>query len=404
MNGSEFSNLKGRNILLGVTGGIAAFKSCQLVSSAIKKGAAVKVILTENATEFVGASSFEALSKNPVYTDIFRGSTPWDINHISLAKWADVMVIAPATANIMAKAAAGIADDLLSTTILAYPGKIFYAPAMNTIMYESHATQDNMKILSNRDASMIEPGEGRLACGDIGRGRMAEPDDILSALDQYFAAKADLAGKTVVVTAGPTREYIDPVRFLSNPSSGRMGYALASECAKRGAVVHLITGPVSLDKPDGCIIHNVTTALDMYDAVMNLFNDCDIAIMAAAVADYRPKNTAKDKIKKSDGISGIELVRNPDILKEAGSKKGKRILTGFAAETNNLIENAKVKLIKKNLDYIFANDVSIDGAGFGSATNEGVLLCRDGREINISNSEKKIVASIIIDCIVDGMK
>lgn len=391
------SFLKDKNILLGITGGIAAYKAADLTSRLVKEGAKVKVVMTKNALEFINPLTFESLSGNPVYYDTFQRSQSWDINHISLAKWADVMVVAPATANIIAKAACGLADDLLSTTILSVECKVFFAPAMNTAMYRKEAVQHNIDILKNRGYEFIGPASGRLACGDRGEGKLADVEDIVETLRRWSAQKKDMEGLRVLVTAGPTREYIDPVRFLSNPSSGRMGYAIAQACAGRGAKVDLISGPVNIEAPTGVNLHKIETAMEMYQKALELYDNVDIVFKAAAVADYRPVKVSEQKIKKGQEPMVLEMVRNPDILLELGKRKKHQILVGFAAETSELEKYAREKLDKKNLDFILANDVTMPGAGFQSETNQGILFCRSGEAVPIPKLDKNEFANFLID-------
>ena len=391
------SFLKDKNILIGITGGIAAYKAADLTSRLIKEGAKVKVVMTENALKFIDPLTFESLSGNPVYYDTFQRSERWDINHVSLAKWADVMVIVPATANIIAKAACGLADDLLSTTILAVECKVFFAPAMNTAMYRKEAVQHNISILKNRGYEFIAPAKGRLACGDWGEGKLANVDDIVEILKRWAAPRKDMKGLRVLVTAGPTREYIDPVRFLSNPSSGRMGYAIAKACIERGAEVDLISGPVNIEAPAGVNLHKIETAMEMYQKALELYDSVDIVFKAAAVADYRPAKRSEHKIKKGQEPMVLEMVRNPDILLELGNRKKHQILVGFAAETSELEKYAKEKLEKKNLDFILGNDVMVAGAGFQSETNQGILFCRSGEAVPIPMLDKKEFANYLID-------
>ncbi len=391
------SVLKDKNILIGISGGIAAYKAADLTSRLIKEGAQVKVVMTKNALKFIDPLTFETLSGNPVYYDTFQSREKWDISHISLAKWADVLVIVPATANIIAKAACGLADDLLSTTILAVECKVFFAPAMNTVMYSKEVVQHNMDILKKRGYEFIDPASGRLACGDWGKGKLANIEDILETLKAWALPNKDMEGMRVLVTAGPTREYIDPVRFISNPSSGKMGYAIARACLNRGAKVDLVSGPVDINPPLGAVVHKIETALQMYEKVLELYDKADIVFKAAAVADYRPVEAKKQKIKKSQGSMVLEMVRNPDILLELGKRKKHQILVGFAAETSELEIYAQDKLVRKNLDFILGNDVSKAGVGFQSETNQGILFCRSGESIPIPMLDKEEFANHLID-------
>ncbi|HWQ30396.1 MAG TPA: bifunctional phosphopantothenoylcysteine decarboxylase/phosphopantothenate--cysteine ligase CoaBC, partial [Negativicutes bacterium] len=371
--------LKGKNVVLGVSGGIAAYKACELVSRLKKLSAGVHVIMTDSASKFVTPLTFQSLSMNQVVVDMFDAPKYWEIEHISLAKKADVFVIAPATANIIGKLANGIADDMLSTTVMATRAKVIIAPAMNTNMYENPVVQRNMKLLKELGYIFIEPEEGRLACGDVGKGKIADPAVIEAAIIEALTPQQDLAGKTVLVTAGPTREAIDPVRFISNNSTGKMGFAIAERAAKRGARVHLVSGPVNLDTPQGVTRHDIFSAEEMLNKVMELFPQCDIAIKAAAVADYAPETVYTQKVKKTDGGLELRLKKNPDILYELGKIKGDKILVGFAMETENLIENAAQKVKKKKLDFIVANDLNEVGAGFAGDTNVVKLIDSEGR-------------------------
>lgn len=391
------SSLKNKNILIGITGGIAAYKAADLTSRLIKEGAKVKVLMTQNALKFIDPLTFESLSGNPVYYDTFQRTERWDINHVSLAKWADIMAIVPATANIIAKAAYGLADDLLSTTILAVECKVIFAPAMNTAMYKKEVVQHNISILKSRGYEFVAPARGRLACGDWGEGKLADVEDILETLRRCLVQKKDMKGLKVLVTAGPTREYIDPVRFLSNPSSGRMGYAIAQACIERGAEVYLISGPVDIKAPEGVNLYKIETAMEMYEKALELYDNVDIVFKAAAVADYRPANVSDHKIKKGQEPMVLEMVRNPDILYELGKRKKNQILVGFAAETSELEKYAKEKLEKKNLDFILANDVTIPGAGFQSETNKGILFCRSGEVVSIPMLDKNEFANYLLD-------
>lgn len=364
------SALQGKNIVLGVTGGIAAYKSCVLVSRLVKQGAQVDVIMTKSACEFVAPLTFQTLSRRPVVTDLFSSPEYWEVEHIALAKKADLFVIAPATANVIAKMAHGIADDMLTTTVLATQAPLLIAPAMNTIMWQHPATQENLALLTKRGAHTVGPEGGQLACGDVGAGRMSEPQNILAAIESILSAPQDMRGLKVLVTAGPTRERLDPVRFLSNHSSGRMGYAIAEAAKARGAQVTLVTGPTSIEKPEVDTVQ-VESTQDLYDAMMERFADQDIIIQAAAPADFTPDTVSEEKIKKGrrDSLQ-LSLKSTPDVAAAIGQqKKPGQILVGFAAETENLIENARKKLAGKNLDMIVLNDVTKPGAGFGVDTN-----------------------------------
>ena len=385
-----------KNILLGVTGGIAAYKAAYLAGALKKEGASVQVAMTKNATKFIAPLSFETLTGNPVYTDTFRREGDFDVAHISLAQKADFAVIAPATANFIAKMAAGIADDMLTTTCLALTCPVFIAPAMNTAMYENKLTQQNMDKLRKLGVHFIDPEEGLLACGDTGVGRMSEPDEIISALKNKFALLQDFAGVRILITAGPTIEKIDPVRYLTNRSSGKMGYALALEAVRRGARVTLISGPVSLAPPVGAETIAVQNADEMYRAVMQNKNKADIIIKCAAVADYTPVRVSGNKIKKGQSFT-LELKATKDILSELGDGNKKIFLVGFAAETDHVLEYAREKLIEKNLDMIVANDVSDSGVGFDSDDNAVDILHRSGRESHFSSEPKKTIAGYVLD-------
>ena len=393
--------LSGKKIVLGVSGGIAAYKACELVSRLKKLNADVHVIMTASAAKFVTPLTFQSLSLNQVAVDMFDTPNYWEIEHISLAKLADVIVIAPATANIIGKLANGIADDMLSTTVMATKAKVMIAPAMNTNMYENPVLKRNIKLLSELGYIMIPPTEGRLACGDVGKGKMAEPAVIEESIIDLLNPKQDMAGRTVLVTAGPTREAIDPVRFISNNSTGKMGYAIARQAALRGAKVYLVSGPTNLDTPIGVERYNVISAEEMYGKVMELFPKCDIVIKAAAVADYAPMTSYSQKVKKSGNQLELKLKKNPDILYELGKIKGDRILVGFAMETENLVENAAEKVKKKNLDFIAANDLNEAGAGFAADTNAVKLIDREGNIENIPLKIKDEIADIILDRIIN---
>lgn len=366
--------LNGKKILLGVTGGIAAYKAAALCSKLVQQGAEVRVMMTESATKFISELTLQALSKNPVHTDTFDEKNPSAIAHINLADWADLVLIAPATANIIGKMAAGIADDMVSTTLLATQAPIMLAPAMNVHMYVHPAVTKNMAELVARGVMMVEPGEGLLACGYTGKGRMEEPESIVAVVNSFFQqqeqrGKLPLAGKKVVVTAGGTIERIDPVRYISNDSSGKMGYALAKAAHQLGAEVTLIAANTHLSAPVGVRVMAVESAQDMYEAALSVWGDTDILVKAAAVADYRPKAAADRKIKKSGDTLTLELVKNIDILETLGGQKTGQFLIGFAAETDDLEKYAMDKLRRKNCDLLIANDVTREGAGFGTDTN-----------------------------------
>lgn len=389
--------LSGKNVVLGVCGGIAAYKACDIVSRLKKLGANVDVIMTESASEFVTPLTFQTLSQNPVVQDMFEEVSAWDVRHISLAKKADVFLIAPATANIIGKMANGIADDMLSTTVMATKAKVLIAPAMNSAMYENPVLQRNIETLKELGCIFIEPESGMLACGDIGKGKLAQPEDIVEIVQQQLLHTGELSGRTVLVTAGPTREAIDPVRYITNHSTGKMGYAIAKAAIRKGANVILVSGKTNLKPPLGLEkFVSVESTIDMYNAVVENIDGCDIIIKSAAVADYRPKTRSDKKIKKTEGDLVLELERNPDILLEIGKKKGNRILVGFAAETDDIMENAAKKIEKKNLDFIVANDITAKGAGFGVDTNIAKLLYRDGKVIELEKMSKDELSEIIL--------
>jgi phosphopantothenoylcysteine decarboxylase / phosphopantothenate---cysteine ligase len=391
-----------KKILLCVTGGIAVYKAVALTSKLIQAGYEVKVILSESATKFVTPLSFQALSRNYVYTDTFEELNPKVIAHIDLADWADLVIVAPATANVIGKLANGIADDMITTTLLATTAPVWIAPAMNVHMYEHPSVKRNINTLYEMGLRFIEPNEGFLACGYVGKGRLEEPENIVASIRDYFknGETKILLGKKMIITAGPTREKIDPVRYITNHSSGKMGYALAEVAQEMGAEVFLVSGPVHLDKPKGVHVIPVESAEDMYNAVISRFNEVDIVIKTAAVADYRPKNPSEHKIKKRPGDEVIELERTKDILLELGKRKEKQILVGFAAETNQVEEYAKEKLIKKNADMIVANDVLAEGAGFGTDTNIVTLVTKSSESIKLPLLSKKDVAKEILSKIV----
>ena len=388
--------LRGKKIVLCVTGGIAAYKACDLTSRLKKRGAEVRVGLTAHACAFVPPLTFETLSGNPAYTDAFERK--FEIEHVALAKWADAAVVAPATANILAKMAAGIADELVSTTLLAATAPVLVAPAMNAAMWRNPATQANVNALAARGIRFVGPESGFLACGDADVGRMSEPEAIVSALDQLLEpAKRDFEGKTVLVTAGPTVERIDPVRFITNRSTGKMGYAIAEAAAARGARVLLASGPVNLNPPKGVELISVESSKELCAAVLSHADEADIVIQAAAPADFTPETVADQKIKKTGSDLALRLVPTTDIARELGSRKRPgQILVAFAAETERLIENAKRKLEKKNADLVVANDVTRPGAGFGGNTNIVSLVTRDSAE-ELPIMPKSGVADAILD-------
>ena len=388
----------GKHVVLGVTGGIAAYKACEVVSRLRKLHAEVDVIMTQNATRLVQPLTFETLSKRPVCVDTFARVESWDVKHISLAQKADIMVVAPATANLMAKLAHGIADDMLSTTLLATKAPILIAPAMNTGMWTAAATQQNLQTLTSRGVKTVGPGSGFLACGDTGSGRMSEPVEIVEAIQSILCPKRDMEGLRVLVTAGPTVERIDPVRYLTNDSSGKMGYALAEAAHQRGAQVTLVSGPVHIAAPNGVEMVPVTSTASLYECMMERCEQQDIIIQAAAPADYRVEHIAEQKIKKQSGEPFVlTLVENPDVARAVGQcKQPGQVLVGFAAETQNVMYNAQDKLQKKNLDLMVANDVTAEGAGFGVDTNIVTLITRDGAT-PLPKMSKREVAEHILD-------
>jgi phosphopantothenoylcysteine decarboxylase/phosphopantothenate--cysteine ligase len=389
--------LTGRRITLGVTGSIAAYKAADLASQLVKLGADVRVILTAAASEFVGAATFRALTLNPVLTSVFDEPFDRKIAHIELAQSADLILIAPATADVIAKMAHGIADDLLTSTLLAASSPIIVAPAMNTAMLSHPATQENIAILRNRGVEIIEPAYGVLACRTEGEGKLADLDEIVRVVVERMGEKADYRGIRVTVTAGPTREPLDPVRFISNRSSGKMGYALARAAAQRGARVTLISGPVSVPPPAGVEIINVNTTREMLAACQKVFSESDLFIAAAAPADYRAEQALARKRKKAEGSWTLTLSETEDILAALSANNARHVLVGFAAETEALLENAAEKLRRKKLDLIVANDVTAEGAGFESDTNVVTLLWPDGRRESLSKRSKQEVAARILD-------
>ncbi|WP_186577521.1 bifunctional phosphopantothenoylcysteine decarboxylase/phosphopantothenate--cysteine ligase CoaBC [Aquibacillus kalidii] len=391
--------LEGKRIVLGVSGGIAAYKACALTSKLTQQGAIVKVIMTKSAVNFVSPLTFQALSRNNVYLDTFDEKDPEKIAHIDLADWADMILIAPATANVIGKIANGIADDMLTTTILATEAKVYVAPAMNVHMYKHPAVVKNMTTLSSWGYRFIEPGDGYLACGYVGKGRLEEPETIVEVIKSDDNFNMKWKGKKVLISAGPTKEKIDPVRFFTNHSSGKMGYALAEAAADLGAEVTLVSGPTALNTPVGIKVIHVTTASEMYEQMLSFFPLQDVVIKAAAVADYRPVLTYDEKMKKKDGNLQIELERTKDVLYELGARKAKQFLVGFAAETNDVLNNAKKKIEKKNLDAIVVNDIQTKGAGFQSDTNEVIYLNRTGNEKHLRRATKKDIARQILELI-----
>ena len=391
--------LKGKKIVLGVTGGIAVYKAVDLVSRLRKQGCEVRVVMTEHAQQFVTPLTFKEISGNQVAVSMWSSNQEFNVEHIALANWADAFVVAPATANIIAKMAYGLADDLLSTTLLAAQAPIVVCPAMNTGMYENAATQENIAKLQGRGITVMPPAVGKLACGTSGAGRLPEPQEIVEFLNAFFAKReGDLRGLKVLVTAAGTREPIDPVRFVGNRSSGKMGYAVAQMAAERGAEVLLISGPSALSIPANVKAIKVETTNEMLEACLESYDKVDIVIKAAAVADYRPRDVAEQKIKKkTDDAVTVVMDKNPDILKTLGAKKTHQVLVGFAAETQNLLENARDKVVKKNLDMIVANDVTAAGAGFNADTNIVKFLFANGEVRSLEQMPKVDVANCILD-------
>jgi len=389
--------LNGKSILLGISGGIAAYKSAELVRLLIKAGATVQVVMTASAQQFITPLTMQVLSGQPVCTDLFDLQYESQIGHIHVARAAQLVVLAPATANILGKIAAGIANDYLTTVLLATTAPVLVCPAMNVKMYENPATRRNLETLRSFGYHIVEPSVGALACKEEGAGRLAELSIIMDRMQQILTP-ATLKGKRVLISAGPTWEMFDPVRFISNPSSGKMGYALATAAARRSAEVHLVSGPVCLPAPHGVSLHHVTTALEMHDVITRMAQQMDVIVMAAAVSDYRPSRSAQQKIKKTPGEHSIALVNNPDILAQLGQTRPAdkpQVLVGFAAETENLIENATEKLRKKNLDFIVANNLTQPGSGFGSDTNLVKIIDRDGSISELPCLSKEEVAERI---------
>lgn len=391
--------LKGKKIVLGVTGGIAVYKAVDLVSRLSKQGCEVRVVMTEHAQQFVTPLTFKEISGNAVATSMWNSNQEFNVEHIALANWADAFLVAPATANILAKMTYGIADDLLSTTLLAAQAPIVVCPAMNTGMYLNAATQENIAKLQSRGITVMPPASGHLACGTSGPGRLPEPQQIVEFMSSFFAGReGDLRGLKVLVTAAGTREPIDPVRFVGNRSSGKMGYAVAQMAAERGAEVLLISGPSALAVPPNVKAVQVESTNEMLEACLAAYDAVDIVIKAAAVADYRPRDVADQKIKKkTDDALTVVMDKNPDILKTLGAKKTHQVLVGFAAETQNLLANAREKVVKKNLDMIVANDVTAAGAGFNSDTNIVKFLYANGDVCELEQMPKVDVANRILD-------
>ncbi|HHW92677.1 MAG TPA: bifunctional phosphopantothenoylcysteine decarboxylase/phosphopantothenate--cysteine ligase CoaBC [Firmicutes bacterium] len=389
-----------KRVIVGITGGIASYKAAEVVRGLCTKGIEVHVLMTEAATRFITPLTLQTLSGNPVVVDMFAEPRLWNVQHVAYAKKADLILVAPATASFIGRLTAGIADDMVSATILATTAPVVIAPAMNSQMYRHPAVQANLNRLREMGYQLIAPGVGELACGDRGEGRLAEVSQIIDQVLGHLLRKADLAGKNLLVTAGPTREYIDPVRFISNPASGKMGYALAAAARDRGAEVVLVSGPTAQLPPPGVKVSRVTTTAEMLAAVLEHFPAMDVVIKAAAVVDYRPQTRASQKLKKGSEQYVLTLERNPDILKILGERKGDKILVGFAAETQDLIENAREKIKAKNLDLIVANDVGQRGAGFGTDTNIAAIIHRDGTIKEIPLCSKQDLAHRILDEVV----
>ena len=389
--------LEGKTVLLGVTGSIAAYKIASLASALKKRHADVHVLMTENATNFINPITFETLTGNKCLVDTFDRNFQFQVEHVSIAKKADVVMIAPASANVIGKLAHGIADDMLTTTIMACKCKKFISPAMNTNMFENPVVQDNLKILEHYGYEVIAPASGYLACGDTGAGKMPEPETLLAYIEREIACEKDLKGKKILVTAGPTQEAIDPVRYITNHSSGKMGYAIAKTAMLRGADVTLVSGRTAIEPPMFVNLVPVVTAKDMYEAVTSISNEQDIIIKAAAVADYRPAKVSDEKVKKREGQMSIELERTDDILKYLGEHKPTgQFLCGFSMETQNVIENSRAKLVKKNLDMVAANNVKVEGAGFQGDTNVLTLITRE-EEISLPLMTKEGAAGRLLD-------
>lgn len=393
--------LKGKTVVLGVTGGIAAYKIASLASMLVKQHADVQVIMTENATNFITPTTFETLTGNKCLVDTFDRNFQFQVEHVALAKRADIFMIAPATANVIAKVAHGLADDMLTTTFLACKKPKYIVPAMNTQMYENPITQDNLDICRRYGMHVVEPASGYLACGDTGAGKMPEPELLMEYIIQELAFEKDMAGKKVLVTAGPTREAIDPVRYITNHSTGKMGYAIAQAAARRGAEVTLVSGPVNLKAPLGVNLVPVTSAGEMFQAVTEASSSQDVIIKAAAVADYRPKYVGTEKTKKKDGDMNLEMERTDDILAWLGNhRQTGQVLCGFSMETENMLENSQAKLEKKHVDMIVANNLKTAGAGFGTDTNVVTIITKEGAE-ELAMMTKEQVAHQLLNRIMD---
>ena len=392
--------MRGKHIIVAVSAGIAAYKAIEVVSRLRKKGAEVKVVMTQNATHIASSLTFGEISGHPVALDMFEQVHQWDVEHIALATWADAYVVVPATANVIGKIYAGIADDMLTTTIMATTAPKYLCPAMNTEMYNNLITQRNLEGLRSLGYHIMDPAEGWLACGITGVGRLPEPEAIVDWLESKMCSTNELEGTTILVTAGGTQESIDPVRYIGNRSSGKMGYAIAEQAARMGAKVILVSAPTSLPIPSGVDFISVDSAVSMQEAVEARYNDVNVVIMAAAVSDFRVLHKAEQKIKKMESMT-IELVKNPDILQGLGSKKSHQILVGFAAETEHVIKYGQDKVAKKNLDMLVANDVSKSNAGFNVDTNEGYFLYPDKEPKEMPNMKKSDLARHILREVID---
>ena len=391
--------LRGKTVLLGVSGSIAAYKIANLASALMKQHATVHVLMTKNATNFINPITFESLTGNKCLVDTFDRNLQFQVEHVALATAADVVMVAPASANVIGKIAHGIADDMLTTTVMACRCPKILAPAMNTNMFENPVVQDNLKILQKYGWEIVQPAVGYLACGATGAGKMAEPEILLEYINREIARKKDLAGKKILVTAGPTQESIDPVRYVTNHSSGKMGYALAKVCMQRGAQVTLVTGPTQIPEPMFVDVVKITTAREMFEAVTARAADQDIIIKAAAVADYRPKEVKNEKVKKSSSEISLEMEKTDDILKFLGEHKREgQFLCGFSMETENMVENSRKKLEKKNLDLVVANNLKVEGAGFLGDTNVVTLISKD-KEVSLPKMSKEETADHILDAI-----
>lgn len=393
--------LKGKTVLLGVSGSIAAYKIANLASALMKQHATVHVIMTQNAVNFINPITFESLTGNKCLVDTFDRNFEFQVEHVAIAKAADIVMVAPASANVIGKIAHGIADDMLTTTVMACKCPRILAPAMNTNMFENPVVQDNLEILKKYGWEIVQPAVGYLACGATGSGKMAEPDILLEYISREIGRKKDLKGKKILVTAGPTQEAIDPVRYVTNHSSGKMGYALARVCMQRGAQVTLVTGPTHLPKPMFVDVVEVTTAREMFEAVISRSEEQDIIIKAAAVADYRPKEVKEEKVKKSESEICLEMEKTDDILKYLGEhKKIGQFLCGFSMETENMVANSRKKLEKKNLNLVVANNLKVEGAGFSGDTNVVTLISKD-KEVSLQMMSKEETADHILDVIMD---